>query len=74
MMPHDGLQTIRQELTAGIQLTKCQQCGCMADTLTQLATVLPTVDTDDALALAESASQWRKDMRVIQYACLGCEH
>jgi len=46
----------------------------MADTLTQLATVLPTVDTEDALALAESVSQWRKDIRVIQYACLGCEH
>lgn len=74
MTPQDALQTIQQALTAGIQLSKCQQCGCMADTLNHLADVLPIMDTNDTRALAASVSVWRQHMRAVQYACLGCEH
>jgi tetrahydromethanopterin S-methyltransferase subunit A len=74
MTPEVGLQTIRTELEAGIQLTKCQQCGCMEDTLTQLATVLPTIGTEDASSLVGSVEESLTKIRPRQYECLGCEH
>jgi tetrahydromethanopterin S-methyltransferase subunit A len=74
MSPAEALQIIRTELEAGITLTKCQQCGCMADTLTQLTTVLPTIDTKDATILAQRLTEALQHMRPIQYPCLGCAH
>jgi len=74
MTPQDDFQTIRQELQAGIKLPKCQQCGCMGETLQHLAAALPTIGTQDALALHQEVSSWRERMRAMQYACLGCEH
>jgi tetrahydromethanopterin S-methyltransferase subunit A len=74
MTPKEGLQTIRQELEAGIKLTKCQQCGCMEDTLKQFASVLPTIGTHDACILTAHVSDGLTKMRAVQYACLGCEH
>lgn len=74
MTPEEGLQTIRHELEAGIKLTKCQQCGCMEDTLKQLTSVLPTIGTHDASTLADHVSDALTNMRPVQYACLGCEH
>jgi len=74
MTPEQGIQAVRAELEAGIALSKCQQCGCMADGLSNLAAFLQTIGTDDACALAESASAALKKMRPIQYTCFGCEH
>lgn len=74
MTPEEGLQTIRHELDSGIKLTKCQQCGCMEDTLKQLSSLLPTIGTDDACMLAAHVSDALMKMRPVQYACLGCEH
>lgn len=55
MTPEERLQTIRHELEAGIELTKCQQCGCMEDTLKQLASVLPTIGTHGAILFGEES-------------------
>ena len=74
MTPEEALHTARTELETGIQLTKCQQCGCMEDTLTQVATVLPTLGTADASALATRMTKALTHMRPIKYTCLGCEH
>lgn len=74
MTPEKGLQTVRAELEAGIALPKCQKCGCMESALKSLVAVLPTIGTDDASALAASVSASLKQMRPIQYACLGCEY
>lgn len=74
MKPEEGIQTVRRELEAGIALPKCQKCGCMESALKNLAAVLPTIDTDEASALAESVSASLKKMRPIQYSCLGCEY
>lgn len=68
------LQTVHDELEAGIALPKCQKCGCMESTLKNLATVLPTLNTIEAATLADSVSVSLGKMRPIQYACLGCEH
>jgi tetrahydromethanopterin S-methyltransferase subunit A len=74
MSPRDEFRTIHQELEAGIKLPKCQKCGCMRDTLKHLAEALPSVGTQDTLALTRQVSSWTESMRPIQYACLGCEH
>jgi tetrahydromethanopterin S-methyltransferase subunit A len=74
MSSRDEFRTIHQELEAGIKLPKCQRCGCLQETLSHLAEALPTIGTQDALALNQYVSSWIESMRPIQYACLGCEH
>src|SRR4029453_10362874 len=65
---------IRSELAAGMQLTKCQQCGCMQETLDALASCLTSEHTDDAQALARDVIAWRQQMQPTRYACLGCAY
>lgn len=74
MSPEEALQIIRTELDTGIKLTKCQQCGCMEDTLQQLAATLSTIGTEDASALAPRITEALTHIRPIQYPCLGCTH
>jgi tetrahydromethanopterin S-methyltransferase subunit A len=65
---------IRSELAAGMQLTKCQQCGCMQETLDALASCLTTEHTDEGQALALNVIAWRQQMQPTRYACLGCAY
>ena len=74
MTPEEALHTARIELETGIELTKCHQCGCMEDTLQQVATGLPSMGTADASALARRMTDALERMRPIKYTCLGCEH
>lgn len=74
MTPEEGLQAVRAALDVGIALLKYQQCGCMESTLQHLAAALPTLSTEAALPLAEGVVEWRKKMRPVQYACLGCAY
>lgn len=69
MTPEEALHTAWTELETGIELTKCQQCGCMADTPKQMATVLPTLATHNASTLADHVSDALTQMRPVQYAC-----
>jgi tetrahydromethanopterin S-methyltransferase subunit A len=68
------IQEIRAELAEGIHLSKCRQCGCMKETLEQLATVLPSLKTNNAEALCGEIGAWRQQMQAIKYSCLGCAH
>ena len=68
------IQEIRAELAEGMNLPKCQQCGCMKETLEQLGDALPLLKTASAAALASELGSWQQQMRPIKYACLGCEH
>jgi tetrahydromethanopterin S-methyltransferase subunit A len=74
MTDNESIQTIRKELEAGIQLAKCQKCGCMHETLDNLAALLPTIGTNETQALAQSAEEWIRQMQPVQYACLGCDY
>ena len=74
MAKNGNLQTIYAELEAGVELAKCRKCGCMVETLDNLATVLPNVDTSAARLLTQNTRTWRAQMEPVQYACLGCEH
>lgn len=69
-----NLANVRAEMAAGMGLTKCRQCGCMAGGLDNLALALPVAGGDEARLLAAEVSGWREQMRPVQYACLGCEH
>lgn len=74
MTPEENLQKVRAELEAGIVLSKCQKCGCMDSTLKHLAAILPSVSMEEAFGLAISVSASLKNMRPVQYTCLGCEY
>ena len=64
----------RAELTAGMALTKCQQCGCMREALDNLAATLQLTQAREAQALGPKVAVWQTQMRAIRYACLGCDH
>ncbi len=63
-----------QELLTGINLTKCQQCGCMAETLEQIGKALAILPEDQALDFRVEMAGWMEKMKAIRYSCLGCEH
>lgn len=69
-----SLEEIRVELAEGINLPKCQQCGCMKETLEQLSAVLPSLKRATVDPLAREIAGWQPRMKPIKYACLGCTH
>ena len=64
----------RAELQAGMDLTKCRQCGCMRETLETLGTSSASSVGAAEDKLSDQASAWLGQMMPIRYACLGCEH
>lgn len=65
-------QEIRAELAEGMNLPKCQVCGCMKETLDQLVKVLPSLSTETALL--PEIGEWQRQIKPIKYTCLGCAH
>lgn len=62
------------EIKTGIGLTKCQQCGCMQETLDQIHQVLPQLPLDDGGVFTTEMPGWLAKMKATRYSCLGCEH
>ena len=62
------------EIKSGIDLTKCQQCGCMQETLDQINQVMPQLSPDDALMFKTEMPDWLARMKATRYSCLGCDH
>jgi tetrahydromethanopterin S-methyltransferase subunit A len=69
-----GSHSLYGELAAGMALTKCQQCGCMQETLDALSSCLATDDANEAQTLARDIAAWRQQMQPIRYPCLGCAY
>jgi tetrahydromethanopterin S-methyltransferase subunit A len=69
----EARQTARAQLQAGMDLTKCRQCGCMRDTLQALHASAAVGDAEGD-ELTAQATAWLAQMAPIRYACLGCEH
>jgi hypothetical protein len=63
-----------KELKTGIDLTKCQQCGCMSETLNQIGEVIPVLLEDRTPEFRDALPGWLEKMKSIRYSCLGCEH
>lgn len=69
-----AIEAVQAELKAGMQLAKCQQCGCMAGGLDTLHQQLQGIAGGEASELAEKVAGWKAQMKPIRYACLGCEY
>ncbi len=74
MTDRDALDRVRAALQEGMGLVKCQKCGCMEETLEVLRSGLPAVEVPAARELVNLVEEWQRQLRPIQYACLGCEH
>lgn len=59
----EAVNKINSEMEEGIELLKCQQCGCMEETLEILKSDFPT-----------EVDKWERKMIPIKYSCLGCAH
>ncbi len=65
---------LTSELSAGMALTKCRQCGCMQDALSAMREALAANATAGETALRGQIHGWLGEMQAVKYACLGCEH
>lgn len=70
----EPIQEIRAELAEGMNLPKCQQCGCMKETLDKLGGVLPSLKMESAKDFLATIGQWQREVKPIKYSCLGCAH
>jgi tetrahydromethanopterin S-methyltransferase subunit A len=62
------------EILSGIDLAKCQQCGCMRETLDQISQVLPQLPGGEGEVFRSGIPDWLAKMKPVRYSCLGCEH
>jgi tetrahydromethanopterin S-methyltransferase subunit A len=70
----DAIAKTQLELISGMQLVKCQQCGCMRGALDAFTQWLQGVAGEEVAGLSEKVTSWKAQMKPIRYACLGCEH
>lgn len=68
------IQAIRAEIENGIKLDKCRKCGCMRELLENLLEALPSINAKGSADLMRDAKTWLKEMKPIEYTCLGCDH
>ncbi len=66
------MRTVRAEIEKGIGLAKCQKCGCMRETLDNVAASLSGIEAAEAQPLRDSMAAWNLQLQPTQYACLGC--
>lgn len=66
--------TALQEIKLGIDLAKCQKCGCMRETLDQIKQALPELPEAETGAFSSKLPVWLANLKPVQYECLGCEH
>ncbi len=62
------------EIQSGIDLTKCQQCGCMQETLDQIHQALTQLPEGEGSIFGAGLPGWMAKMKPIRYSCLGCDH
>ncbi|UCB52832.1 MAG: DUF4346 domain-containing protein [Candidatus Zixiibacteriota bacterium] len=68
------IQAIKSEIENGIQQDKCRKCGCMKELLKNLSGVLPAIHDAESSALMRNVRGWLREMKPIEYPCLGCDH
>ncbi len=74
MDSHSDFEISLKELETGINLTKCQQCGCMSETLEQISRTVQLLPASSAPEIRNALPEWADKMKSIRYSCLGCEH
>ena len=61
------------EIHTAIDLPKCQQCGCMRETLDQILLTLPQLPPADTHAFRTAMPAWQARLNPPRYTCLGCD-
>jgi tetrahydromethanopterin S-methyltransferase subunit A len=74
MTDHNELEIALHEIEEGIVLPKCQQCGCMAETLEQLGKSIQRLPEELTSIFSTGHPTWAAMMKPIRYSCLGCKH
>ena len=74
MSKNTMVKKILSELQEGINLPECQKCGCMKETLEFITSFSTSESLKELIDLKENTAKWQKQMGVIKYPCLGCEH
>jgi tetrahydromethanopterin S-methyltransferase subunit A len=69
-----AIQKINSEVRKGISFLKCRKCGCMKETLGVTLSSLSSIKTDNSGELAKNIRSWIKELRPIEYHCLGCKY
>ncbi len=69
-----AIDRVASELSDGMALVKCRQCGCMKDTLLGMQASFATPRMAAQTALASQIEGWLGTMQPIKYACLGCDY
>ncbi|MFA5431600.1 MAG: hypothetical protein WC319_01805 [Candidatus Paceibacterota bacterium] len=57
-------------ISQGIELDKCQKCGCMSDLVNNML----TNERPELLKFRENAKQWKSKLKTVEYSCLGCKY
>lgn len=74
MAEKDPMNKIQSELQEGMGLQKCRRCGCMKETLENLYSFLPSIQSERSSDMFKNIEHWLKQMELIKYACLGCDY
>lgn len=64
---------IMEEITRGMDLKKCQKCGCMEQALKDAATAFGQSDDEETRALLPSIQGYKERMQPVAYDCIGCK-
>ncbi|MHB1687885.1 MAG: DUF4346 domain-containing protein [Ignavibacteriaceae bacterium] len=65
---------INLEMEEGINLLKCQQCGCMKETIENIKNNISEIGSQEMELIKNEIDGWEKKMLPIKYSCLGCAH
>lgn len=70
----EALNKIYSEMEEGINLLKCQQCGCMKETIEIIKNNVIETNLQEIELIKKGIDSWEKKMLPIKYSCLGCAH
>ncbi|MEW6506177.1 MAG: DUF4346 domain-containing protein [Bacteroidota bacterium] len=65
---------INLEMEEGINLLKCQQCGCMKETIESIKNNISDIGSQEMELFKNEIDGWEKKIIPIKYSCLGCAH
>lgn len=65
---------IQSEMEEGINLLKCQQCGCMKETIEIIKNNVSETSIQEIELIKKGIDSWENKMIPIKYSCLGCAH
>ena len=65
--------SVMAEIDEGIELKKCQKCGCMKDALDAAERAFSSAEDSKIQTLATTVREYRSRMQPLAYDCIGCK-